>query len=321
MYQENLKVSVNIPIYNASKYLRKCLDSMRNQTLREIEFILIDDGSTDNSLQICNEYAAIDKRFKVFHKSNGGSASARQLALDKSVGEYVIVCDADDWAEPNMYERLYDKAKSYDADLSICDYFVNYDNGKQIELSCAITTESSEQLLRDVLLQSVPPASWVKLIRRSFLTENNIYYEKGINLGEDYLILIKIVQCNPKIIKIDKPLYHYRRVMSGTSYTNAPKYESFQQMESVYMWVRDNVDIVKFRKEIFYLGRDVGYLGIRIPNMNISHYQKFLKEELAIFDFLKFKALDLKSLIVILSKWNRNASVMLYGLLSHYFYK
>ena len=183
MTNSGLKVSVNIPIYNASKFLRRCLESMRCQTLKDIEFVLIDDGSTDDSLQICNEYANLDSRFKVYHKSNGGSASARQMALDYSSGEYIIVCDADDWVEPEMYELLYEAAKMDNADISTCDYFINYQDGKQAIATHSIDATSAEHFLKDVLTKKIPPASWIKLIRKAFLLDNNISYEEGINLG------------------------------------------------------------------------------------------------------------------------------------------
>lgn len=320
-HEDCIKVSVNIPIYNASKYLRKCLDSMRSQTLKEIEFVLIDDGSTDNSLQICKEYAKNDLRFKVFHKENGGSASARQLALDNSLGEYIIVCDADDWAEPDMYERLYEIAKCSQVDISTCDYYVNYEDGTQIESTHRITNCSNEQLMRDVLTHAIPPASWIKLIRRKFLEENQINYEKGINLGEDFLFLVKVVLCKPNIIKINLPLYHYRRIMNSGSYTNNPKYSSFLQMEYVYKWINRNVDNEMFGREIFNLANDVGFLGLRIPDMDVLHHKDFLRTCLPISSYLKYCRFNLKYIIIFFSKFNRSICVRIYDLLKRYFYK
>lgn len=105
-----IKVSVTVPVYNTEKFLPQCLDSLLGQTLKELEIILVDDGSTDQSGAICDDYAKRDSRIKVFHKSNGGSASARQLGLENSHGIYYIICDSDDWIEPTMYEEMFKAA-------------------------------------------------------------------------------------------------------------------------------------------------------------------------------------------------------------------
>lgn len=128
----NIYVSVIVPIFNTSRYLRKCLDSLAHQTLTAIEFILVDDGSTDDSGKICDEYASKDSRFRVIHQSNGGSAVARQTGLDAARGEYTIVCDSDDWVEPDMYEKLYRKAVETDADMVLCGYFAEYIDGRSL---------------------------------------------------------------------------------------------------------------------------------------------------------------------------------------------
>lgn len=316
-----VKVSVNIPIYNVEKYLRQCLDSMVAQTLKEIEFILIDDGSTDSSSLICDEYAAKDSRFKVFHKSNGGSASARQMALDQSSGEYIIVCDADDWAEPTMYETLYELAKSNNTDISSCDYYINYDKSIQRESHHSINVQNQEILIKDILVQRIPPASFVKMVRRNFILENNIRYTEGVNLGEDYLIFMKMALCSPSIIKCSQPLYHYRRVYNGKSYTNSPNYNSFLQLEFVYYWFKENLDIRLYHKEIFQVAINVGYLGIRVSNMNITHHKQFIKSELPLLLFLKYKFFNLKSLMVLISKISRPISLYIYTHFNKYFYK
>ena len=100
--------------------------------LTKHQFILIDDGSTDDSGRICDEFTARDSRFRVIHQSNGGSAIARQSGVDNSNGEYVIVCDSDDWIEPDIYDRLYDAAKATDADIVVCGYYSEYEDGRSI---------------------------------------------------------------------------------------------------------------------------------------------------------------------------------------------
>ena len=117
------KVSVIVAVYNVAPFLSKCIASLKNQTLKDFEVILVDDGSTDNSGEICDTCAREDNRFKVFHKTNGGVASTREFGVAKASGLYMIHADTDDWVEPTMLEELYDKAVDENADVVICDYY------------------------------------------------------------------------------------------------------------------------------------------------------------------------------------------------------
>src|SRR5574344_1424030 len=111
---ENPKVSIIVPIYNVEKYLDRCMESLLNQTLKDIEIIMVDDGSPDNCPKMCDEYAKRDKRVKVIHKKNGGLGYARNSGLDIATGEYVAFVDSDDYVDVNMYETLYNFAKDND---------------------------------------------------------------------------------------------------------------------------------------------------------------------------------------------------------------
>ena len=121
--REEVKVSVVIPVYNTETYLKKCLNSVRNQTLREIEMICVDDGSTDGSLRILEEYARADSRIKVIHKENGGLVSARKAGVALAVGQYTGYVDSDDWIDSGMYEYLYRTALQNQADMVSSGYF------------------------------------------------------------------------------------------------------------------------------------------------------------------------------------------------------
>ena len=123
------KVSVIVPIYKAEKYINRCIDSILAQTFTDWELLLIDDGSPDRSGEICDEYAENDPRIRVFHKANGGVSSARQMGQEEAVGEYTIHVDPDDWVEPTMLEELYAKAEADDADMVICDFFLDTKSG------------------------------------------------------------------------------------------------------------------------------------------------------------------------------------------------
>ena len=119
-------ISVIVPIYNVEKYLDRCVDSIINQTYKNLEIILVDDGSPDNCLAICDSWAEKDRRIKVIHKENGGVSSARNSALDIASGDYIGFVDSDDWIEPDMYEILIKNAKKYDADISRCAGLLDY---------------------------------------------------------------------------------------------------------------------------------------------------------------------------------------------------
>ena len=122
------KVSIISPMYNVEKYLKKCLESYVNQTLIDIEIILVDDGSPDNSGKIADEYAKRDSRIRVIHKKNAGVSAARNDGLSIAKGEYVIFCDSDDWMNENACEILYSAAKKNNADISIADVYMAYSN-------------------------------------------------------------------------------------------------------------------------------------------------------------------------------------------------
>ena len=228
-----IKVSVTVPVYNTSKYLRKCLESLKNQQLEDIEFILVDDGSTDNSGQICDEYAAQDIRFKVIHQANGGLASARQKGLEVASGKYVIVCDSDDWVEENIYERLYEAAEKSCADIVVCNYYMAYGNGKEVRSGDGLYNTRNGYADNREVLRKGTRSSWSKLIRRDLFCRANAGYQLGINLGEDALIMFKLMLANPKVVCIEDYLYHYRRLYGETTYTNQLKFSHIKQLSYI----------------------------------------------------------------------------------------
>lgn len=114
-----------MPVYNVEKYVGRCIDSIISQTLKEWELIAVDDGSTDSSGRICDEYAAADSRIRVIHKENGGAPSARNAAIEEASGEYLYFVDSDDWAQPDMFSDMYEKAKNTGAQLVVAGYYID----------------------------------------------------------------------------------------------------------------------------------------------------------------------------------------------------
>ena len=143
----NPKISVIVPVYNAEKYLHRCIDSILNQTFPDFELLLIDDGSKDQSGEICDEYAKKDSRVKVFHKENGGVSSARNVGIDNAVGEYICFCDSDDWVEKtwllSFFERMCDN------DMLITSFNI-YENEKKVEFKSFVSLSDKRLIIKEL---------------------------------------------------------------------------------------------------------------------------------------------------------------------------
>ena len=205
-------VSVIVPIFNAEKTLYRCLESLKNQTLKEAEFICVDDGSTDSCLSICKEYATGDDRFKVFHKNNEGVSATRQFGLEHSNGEYVIHLDADDYVAPSIYETMYRRAKEENADIVTCDAYRITDSGKEY-MSFYLEKGSIETVLHDLIDNF--GSIWNRLIRKEIITKTVSRFPDNINYGEDKIFFAKLLescykQSFPLIFAfIQEPLIYY----------------------------------------------------------------------------------------------------------------
>ena len=206
MYNPN--ISIICPVYNAEKYIHKCIDSVLAQTFTDFELLMIDDGSPDCSGRICDEYAEKDSRVRVFHKENGGVASARQVGLDNAIGEYTIHIDPDDWVEPNMLDELYTKAKETDADMVICDYWVNYKKYERYQVS-GQHRDNSTLYLKDIICK-YNGSLCNKLIKRScYYRPQQIGFIPGQNLFEDLIICVKMLISPRHVEYLNKAFYHF----------------------------------------------------------------------------------------------------------------
>lgn len=221
-----LKISIIIPVYNASDSIRRMLDSILAQTLNEFEVLMIDDGSTDESGRILDEYSAKDKRFKAFHKQNEGVAMARQLGVDNAKGEYCIHADADDWMDSTMLEELYTEAKAKDADVVVADYFVC---SKQCETVCKQQPSdlSPEHVLQDMFDNKLFGALWHKLVRTDLYRKYNAKFFKGINHCEDLLIWVQLFQ-HPEVMVSYLPKAYYHYVVNDNSITRHFTHETYE---------------------------------------------------------------------------------------------
>ena len=207
-------ISVIIPVYNVEKYLRKCVDSVLGQTFKDIEIILVDDGSTDGCGKICDEYAEKDSRIRVIHKENGGLSSARNAGLDIARGEYIGFVDSDDYVSAEMYEKLLAAAKKYSANLVFCNIKCFGENENGEEISWVSETCGGKrglclpnEILDDVkTLRAFYPSACNKLYSKEIFT--NIRYPEGF-WYEDKYVLLDIICAANAIACIGDSLYYY----------------------------------------------------------------------------------------------------------------
>lgn len=210
-------VSIICPVYNAEKYIHRCIDSIIDQTFPNWELILVDDGSKDSSGLICDDYAGKDARINVIHKKNEGVSSARQLGLDNVRGDYVIHVDPDDWVENNMLEELFHKAKLDNADMVICDFYTDFPD-KTIYMEQRMTSLAPEDILNDIFLDNVHGSSCNKLVRKACIDEFNAHFPRGVDYCEDVCFNVQLLVHNIKIVYLPKSFYHY--VQYNSSLTN-----------------------------------------------------------------------------------------------------
>lgn len=219
-------VSIIVPVYKAEKYIHQCIDSLLAQTYRNIEVILVDDGSPDHCGKICDEYAAKDCRVKVVHQQNGGVSVARQTGIDHATGEYSIHADPDDWVELNMIEELVAKAVADNADMVICDFYRELRSEKTYDCQSPGDDLSASAVLRKILSQQLHGSCWNKLVNRSRI-EGIGFIPEDLCILEDELYNIRILARKIKVSYLPKAFYHYR-VENEHSLCNTISEKSFK---------------------------------------------------------------------------------------------
>ena len=204
-------VSVVVPVYNVGGYLRKCLDSLLKQTLREIEVVCVDDGSTDDSPKILAEYARKDSRIRVIRQENGGPGSARNTGIRAARGEYVGFVDPDDFVSRNYYEKLYSAAKEHDADVASVAAYSRYKSFWK-QSRAAIFAESDTVCVspEDRRKATVMLSVWLRIYRKEFLAARNLFFPENTFFGEDSVVTILSAFLANKIICVHGACYYYR---------------------------------------------------------------------------------------------------------------
>lgn len=279
------KISIIVPVYNSEKYLKKCLNSLINQTLKDIEIIIVNDGSTDKGKQIILEYAKKDSRIKNYDKQNGGQASARNLGLSKALGEYVMFIDSDDYVELDICEKLYNTITN-GYDIVCTDYYIT-ENGK--DTYHKINNSFSKELSpKEYILNTVSPCN--KIYKTKFLIDNNFSFPEGI-IYEDYASIPTLGKYNPKTFYLKEALLHYVHHNNSTMRTNEYK-KKYEDIFFASNYLYDNLVNQNFNDELEYL---LIYHLLYLGSLNFYKYQKYDQID-KISNFMKEK----------FPKWGKN---------------
>ena len=205
------KVSIIIPVYNCERYLKKCLDSLLKQTLKDIEIICINDGSTDNSIKILQKYADKDARILIIDQENKGVSAARNAGVEKAAGEFIGFVDSDDWVNLTFYEKLYNAAQKYDADIAVGGITRVHKFYKHFYLKYKqeISTDDYKEKLR---ICDVPDRCYManKLYRKEMLKLHNLKFEES-RLYEDIMLTPQVLYYAKKLVAVPGAYYYYRR--------------------------------------------------------------------------------------------------------------
>lgn len=197
-----MKVSVIVPVYNSYNYLTKCLDSLVNQKLKDIEIIIVNDGSTDKSLDIINKYLKKYKNMSLYSKENGGLSDARNYGIKRAKGDYIAFLDSDDYIDSNMLKEMVDYAINKDLDIVVCDSINVYNNGKQEYIKS--NNHYSDDDIRNYIIS--PPMACIRLFKRNLF--DKIEFKKGI-FYEDLELTPRMVKLTKKIGFLEKGFYYY----------------------------------------------------------------------------------------------------------------
>lgn len=232
-------ISVIVPVYNVEKYLKQCVESILAQTYKDLEIILVDDGSEDTCPQICDQFAEQDSRIKVIHKKNGGLMSAWKTGVLQSRGEYLGFVDSDDWIDPDMYERLYSKMKQYHSDMALCGWIREMADGQEKENiflkeeyydRAKMESEIFPRMISfgKMFERWVSPNRVTKLFRRELILNNLKYCDERISVGEDMVVSFSCMFDAQSICVLpDYFPYHYR--MNELSIMRKPDFKFYDK--------------------------------------------------------------------------------------------
>lgn len=257
-----LKFSIIIPVYNAEKYISKCIESTIKQQNEDFEVIIVDDGSEDESGVICDEFSQKDSRIKVIHKKNGGVSEARNVGIKNAKGMYIMFLDSDDTLNENALIRLNDIINSY-KDIQCILFNINTKLQSKI-----YKTEELENLISYLIINEEINPPWNKVYKRSIIEKGKIKFDKNIQIGEDLLFSIEYLSHLKRIYVLSERLYNY--TINNNSLTRRYKKNKYQQLMYVNNKLKKYLKAFKSEK-ILECGRYVRLKNIFSCFMDLSH--------------------------------------------------
>ena len=210
------QISIIVAVFQAERYICRCLDSIKTQTFIDFEAILVDDGCLDNSGSICDEYAKEDHRINVIHKKHEGVSVARQTGINAAKGKYVIHADPDDWVESDWLQKMYEKIEEEKADIVICDFDRIYKD-KIVRYIQKPTTLDNSDIIADMLEGKTWGSCCNKMVKRSIFSQYDVSFNPKMTLWEDLYVICLLVANGAKVTYLSEILYHYDSIVNNNS--------------------------------------------------------------------------------------------------------
>ncbi len=280
------KVSVVVPVFNVEKYLRECIESIINQTLKDIEIICVNDGSTDSSLEILTEYAKTDKRIVVINKSNSGYGHTMNTGINAATGEYIGIIESDDFADKHMFEDLYNLAKKYDADIAKSNWYLYWSKNrfarKRNNISSAKTFKLTNSKLDKTLLR-LNPSVWSAIYKKEFLNKFNIRFMETPGASyQDLAFTFKVFALAERVILTDKAYLYYRQDNMNSSVKSKTKiYCVCDEYNEIDRFLDEYPQLKANYKEIEEITKYTSYVSsaLRLEDSLKSEFLEFFAED------------------------------------------
>lgn len=238
-----VKVSVIVPVYNVEQYIRKCLDSLVNQTLKNIEIILVDDGSKDSSARIISEYSEKYSNVKYYKKENGGLSDARNYGMKYATGKYIAFIDSDDYVDVNLYKKMYEKAEKDDSDMVECNFYWVYPNKTKADIGEKYSGKNE-------MIEKARVLAWNKLYKKEILDEAKLQFPKGLRY-EDVEFFYKLVPYLERVSFVKEPLIYYvQRENSLVNTLNEKARDIFEVLDNVISYYKEKKIYEKYKEAL-----------------------------------------------------------------------
>lgn len=271
--KNKINISVIIPIYNCENYLSRCIESVLNQTYEEFELILINDGSTDQSYEICKKYKKIDDRIKVVNKENMGVSHTRNQGIEQANGEYIIFVDSDDWIESSMLEKMYCGTQGKKIDMVICGTNIVSTEGvsvKNLKNETFLGKEEISDAITYIIQKNQEKCVWNKMYRKSILQQNKIYFREDIGVVEDAIFNFNYFKYINSMQILENSYYNYNRIVDTSINLRYLPYRCYCEHE-MFLALIELFKYYKILEKNKFIINQYQMQGILISIQSINH--------------------------------------------------